>query len=122
VNLLSATTVKTVKTFFSTAGQNQRLMHNRQRMCSPAFKQTLDANRPGNGSDVFGGPTVTDTSGTVASNQGMLPSSVSMQTPMGTVHNMHPIGQLQSNPQLFQPNQQTLNGFKSGLGAMKIIK
>ena len=73
----------------------------------------------GIGPSVFGGPSQANTSGEDASGHGNLPTS--MQTPMGTVNNMHYIGKLQNNPQLFQPTQNTLNGFKTGLGSMRII-
>ena len=49
------------------------------------------------------------------SNQGQLPTT--MQTPMGTANNMHAIGQLNSNPQLFQQNQSVMGGVNRGLGS-----
>ena len=122
VNSLSVTTVRPERTSFSTAGQKLRWMHNPIKMCSPGLvqrPQPNDASMGGSGPSVFGGPSQANTSGGDASSYGNLPTS--MQTPMGTVNNMHPIGQLQSNPQLFQPTQQTLNGFKPGLGSMRII-
>lgn len=97
-------------------------------MCSPGLPQPNDAYQPGTGPGNltpssgsgyhgFNPPTV-DTSGGMIANQ--MPTQI--KTPMGTVNNVHAIGQLSNSPQLFQQNQKVMGGLQSGLGSFNAAR
>jgi hypothetical protein len=100
-------------------------------MCSPGQTQPNDAfdlskgKGPNGFTPSFGGhgyngfnPPSVDTSGGMIA--GQMPTQI--KTPMGTVNNVHPIGQLSNSPQLFQQNQKVMGGLQSGLGSFNAAK
>lgn len=100
-------------------------MHNPLEMCSPgnipkdAYVMGQSPNgftpSPGSGYNGFNPPSINP-----PGMAGQMPTQI--KTPMGTVNNVHAIGQLSNNPQLFQQNQKVMGGLQSGLGSFNAAR